>query len=73
MYIMHAACTHGDIRLASISNPLEGLVEACYDGVWGTVCDSNWESAEASVVCHQLGFSSQGMSDVNGPLVSHHC
>ena len=53
-------CTHGDIRLAGGNTSLEGRVEVCYDGVWGTVCSSGWANAEAGVVCRQLGLSSSG-------------
>ena len=54
-------CDHGDIRLVSISNPLQGRVEVCYDGVWGTVCSQSWSRSDAAVACRQLGFSSTGM------------
>ena len=35
-------------------------MEVCIDNQWGTVCDNNWGSTDATVVCIQLGYAYTG-------------
>ena len=44
------------VRLAGGNNVTSGRVEVLYKGVWGTVCDDNFDSEEGSVICKMLGF-----------------
>ena len=53
-------CFHGDVRLAGEDSPLVGRVEVCVNGIWGTVCDKQWDTNDANVVCSQLGFQPTG-------------
>lgn len=44
------------IRLRGGTSASEGRVEIEYNGVWGTVCDDQWDINDATVVCHELGY-----------------
>ncbi|XP_030832032.1 deleted in malignant brain tumors 1 protein [Strongylocentrotus purpuratus] len=46
----------GDVRLVN-GTLREGEVEIYNDGVWWSLCASDWDSEDATVACRQLGFS----------------
>ena len=58
-------CTEGQLRLLSrsSSNKMEGAVQICAHGYWGTICNNyfnSWDSRSADVVCNQLGYATHG-------------
>lgn len=59
-YILIDNCTHGDIRLVGGTTSMEGRVELCSNGVWGTVHNSLFGTNEAAVVCRMLNFTTLG-------------
>ncbi|XP_015272483.1 PREDICTED: galectin-3-binding protein [Gekko japonicus] len=68
---------HGiDVRLVDGSSFSEGRVEIYYAGQWGTICDDNWDMADADVVCRSLGFTgatevktSAAFGEGSGPIL----
>ena len=49
-------CEEEDVRLVGGTIEQEGRIEICYNGVWSTVCDTNWQDIDSYVVCRSLGY-----------------
>lgn len=60
-YNIEDDCVNEVVRLRDGTSEYNGRVEVCVDGVWASICSDQWTDIEASVVCLELGFSSQGI------------
>lgn len=53
-------CSLGELRLVNGTTEYEGRVELCIGGVWGDICNLNWDQRESQIVCRELGYSEAG-------------
>ena len=60
LYSANPNCNLGDLRLVNGQNNMEGRIEICFNGIWGTIADDNWHNADAKVACRHLGFAANG-------------
>ncbi|KAK4878723.1 hypothetical protein RN001_011229 [Aquatica leii] len=55
-----------ELRLVGGSNKREGRVEIRHYGIWGTVCDDDFNDDAAKVVCKYLGYPGKAAAKKNG-------
>ena len=56
VYLFTGNATTSFIRLVKGTSPKEGIVQAYANGVWRTLCSSDWNNNDAAVVCRSLGL-----------------
>ena len=43
---------------------MQGRLEVCFSGRWGTVSGGGWTQANAEVICNDLGYDFSGRINV---------
>jgi deleted-in-malignant-brain-tumors protein 1 len=59
-------CTEGEVRLVDGIVLHRGRAEFCVNRRWLNLCSFSWDDNDASVVCRQLGYSSEGAGILRG-------
>lgn len=54
--VQGTSCVEGSARLVNGDRNNTGRVEVCRYGLWGTVCDTDWNATMANVACLQIGY-----------------
>ncbi|XP_040005286.1 macrophage receptor MARCO [Xiphias gladius] len=47
-----------ELNVRLVPGRYRGRVEVRYNGIWGTVCDDNFDTVDGKVICKMLGFQS---------------
>ena len=55
---MLLAATDGALRLVSGTTSLSGRLEIFHNGVWGTICDDQFDDNDGIVACRSMGYRS---------------
>ena len=45
------------VSAVRLTDAIRGRLEVKMDGVWGTVCDDQFTTTNAEVVCRELGYT----------------
>ncbi|XP_023235685.1 lysyl oxidase homolog 2-like [Centruroides sculpturatus] len=59
------AVKEGKLRLVGGHSANEGNVEIYHAGLWGSICDDEWDKTEADIVCRTLGYNGSSRATYN--------